>query len=222
MHSRKLLPLGATVLLAAAALIAWWAGAPSVPSAGALPTPATLPGEPAAPVVPAAQARSVPVAPPTPVADAPPPSEATRREPAVTVAGAGAGAGQGTAPGVSASGSTASTSAPAATQEPTVSKDDIRGAVREVLPGLRRCYAPVAARDASAHKVVVRFTLVGQGSSGFFKDADILEESTLDDPIFLSCFLQELSQARFRAPWGTGEVTITYPFTLAGNARDGG
>jgi hypothetical protein len=102
-----------------------------------------------------------------------------------------------------------------------MSKDDIRAAVREVLPGLRRCYEPVAGRDASEHKVVVRFTLVGQGSSGFFKDADILE-STLNDPLFLSCLLQELSQARFRAPWGTGEVTITYPFTLSGTPRDAG
>jgi hypothetical protein len=102
-----------------------------------------------------------------------------------------------------------------------MSKDDIRAAVREVLPGLRRCYEPVSRRDASEHKVVVRFTLVGQGSSGFFKDADILE-STLNDPLFLSCLLHELSQARFRAPWGTGEVTITYPFTLSGTPRDAG
>jgi hypothetical protein len=216
MHPRKLLPLGAVVLVIIAALLTWRTTTPSVPGEEAPPVPATLAGEPAAPVPAPARQRPAPTAEPAqPLPDASAPDTASR---GTSTPAPWLGADPSTPPGAS---TPAATPAPAS-GEATVSKDDIRAAVREVLPGLRRCYAPVAERDRATHKVVVRFTLVGQGSSGFFKDADILEDTTLDDPVFLSCLLQELSQARFRAPWGTGEVTITYPFTLAPSPRDGG
>ncbi|WP_223643658.1 AgmX/PglI C-terminal domain-containing protein [Corallococcus sp. EGB] len=108
-----------------------------------------------------------------------------------------------------------------AVEETTVRKEDIRTAIQDVRPGLQKCYAPVAERGVGDQRVVVRFTLVGQGTQGSFQDADIIE-STLNDPLFLSCLLTELSQARFRAPWGTGVVTITYPFVFQSLARDGG
>ncbi len=106
-------------------------------------------------------------------------------------------------------------------EEATVRKEDIRTAIRDLRPGLQKCFAPLAERGAGDQRVVVRFTLVGQGTQGSFQDADIIE-STLNDPLFLSCLLTELSQARFRAPWGTGVVTITYPFVFQSLARDGG
>ncbi|WP_186001779.1 AgmX/PglI C-terminal domain-containing protein [Corallococcus sp. Z5C101001] len=108
-----------------------------------------------------------------------------------------------------------------AAEEATVRKEDIRTAIQDVRPGLQKCYAPLAEHGAGDQRVVVRFTLVGQGTQGSFQDADIIE-STLNDPLFLSCLLTELSQARFRAPWGTGAVTITYPFVFQSLARDGG
>ncbi|RJS25191.1 hypothetical protein DRW03_08775 [Corallococcus sp. H22C18031201] len=108
-----------------------------------------------------------------------------------------------------------------AAEEATVRKEDIRTAIQDARPGLQKCYAPLAERGAGNQRVVVRFTLVGQGTLGSFQDADIIE-STLDDPMFLSCLLRELSQARFRTPWGTGAATITYPFVFQSSARDGG
>jgi hypothetical protein len=220
MNARKLLPLLASAALLVAALAWWLSGAPSVDATeNPAPAPVTTTTAVTASTAPPRPPPAVPVAAVSDTAMAEPTTAPAPHAPAPTTVAATRSTEQQAAARPSSERSTAT--API-TEEPQVSKDDIRTAVREVLPGLRRCYAPVAERDASPHKVVVRFTLVGQGSSGFFKDADIVE-STLNEPLFLSCFLQELSQARFRAPWGTGEVTITYPFTLAGAAgADGG
>lgn len=103
---------------------------------------------------------------------------------------------------------------------PEVRKEDIRAAIESVTPLIKQCFLDAAQRNAGNQKVVLKFTIVGQGTSGFFQDGEV-EESTIPDPWVQACFLEALTDARFPAPSGGGTVTVTYPFAFT-DTRDAG
>jgi hypothetical protein len=100
---------------------------------------------------------------------------------------------------------------PQAQGETTVDKEEIRQAVRTVVPLIRQCFQDVAERYPGTQSVTLKFTIEGQGLTGHFRDGEVVN-STIQDPFALACFLDSLLDVRFPPPRGGGRVTITYPF----------
>jgi hypothetical protein len=96
-------------------------------------------------------------------------------------------------------------------EPPPVDKEDIRRAIQTVVPLIRQCFEDVAERYPGAQTVKLKFTIEGQGLTGYFKDGEVVD-SSIQDPFALACFLDSLVDVRFPAPRGGGRVTITYPF----------
>ncbi|HYH99860.1 AgmX/PglI C-terminal domain-containing protein [Hyalangium sp.] len=92
-----------------------------------------------------------------------------------------------------------------------VDKEDVRRAIQTVVPLIRQCFLDVAERYPGPHTVKLKFTIEGQGLTGHFRDGEV-EDSSIQDPFALACFLDSLLDVRFPAPRGGGRVTITYPF----------
>jgi hypothetical protein len=120
-------------------------------------------------------------------------------------------------------GGSASESAPppAEGSEPPISKGELKAAVQSVKPLIQQCFLDVAQRYPGNHKVVLKFTIVGQGLTGHFKDGEVVD-STIPDPWLQACFLDSLTDARFPAPSGGGTVTVTYPFSFTSQPEDAG
>ncbi|MEW5849921.1 MAG: AgmX/PglI C-terminal domain-containing protein [Myxococcota bacterium] len=98
-------------------------------------------------------------------------------------------------------------------------KDDIKAAVRAVIPSMKHCYeSGQKMTPESQGKVSIAFTLVAADGGGFMRDAEI-KSSDLGNPIIDACLLQSLTEARFPVPEGEGEVRVTYPFVFRGTAE---
>jgi hypothetical protein len=95
--------------------------------------------------------------------------------------------------------------------ETTVDKEEIRLAIKTVVPLIRQCFLDVAERHPGPQTVTLKFTIEGQGLTGHFRDGEVVD-TTIQDPFALACFLDSLLDVRFPAPRGGGRVTITYPF----------
>ena len=102
-----------------------------------------------------------------------------------------------------------------------IDKEDIRDAIKGVEPLIKDCFLDAAERNPGDQKVVLRFTIVGQGTSGRFDEGEIVESSIVD-PWVQACFLESLTDAQFRPPHGKGKVTVTYPFKFVAHPKDGG
>lgn len=213
-----------TVLLAFTALCAllWWATRPVAPRSEGSDQPVDV-VRPPEPTPPAASADAVqrPVAsakPPAPSPaerqpPSPPPTNSLRAEPPPPLP---------EHERRPSPGNSASESAPSAGEsEPAVSKEEIKAAVVAVKPLIRQCFEDVAQRYPGNHKVVLKFTIVGQGLTGHFKDGEVVD-STIPDPWLQACFLDSLTDARFPAPSGGGTVTVTYPFAFIPDPEDAG
>lgn len=103
----------------------------------------------------------------------------------------------------------------------TVDKEQIREAIRSVTPLVRSCFEDAKDRYPAPQKVVLKFTITGQGISGHFTDGEV-QESTIVDPWVQSCFLEALTDARFPVPENKGTVTVTYPFRYESTPPDAG
>lgn len=103
---------------------------------------------------------------------------------------------------------------------PAVRREDLRAAIESVTPLIKQCFLDAAEKNAGDQRVVLKFTIVGQGTSGFFQDGEVAE-SSIPDPWVQACFLEALTDARFPAPSGGGTVTVTYPFAFT-DTRDAG
>lgn len=99
----------------------------------------------------------------------------------------------------------------------TVDKEAIRAAIKSVSPLVKQCFTDAADRYPPPQKVVLKFTITGQGISGHFTDGEVVE-STIVDPWVQSCFLESLVDARFPAPEGGEAITVTYPFAFGAAA----
>ena len=98
-----------------------------------------------------------------------------------------------------------------------IDKEAIKRAIESVKPLIRQCFEDAQERFPPPQKVVLSFTIVGQGISGHFDEGEI-KESTIVDPWVQSCFLDSLGDARFPVPEGGGTVSVTYPFSFAASA----
>ncbi|MFH1464306.1 MAG: AgmX/PglI C-terminal domain-containing protein [Pseudomonadota bacterium] len=110
--------------------------------------------------------------------------------------------------------------APTPAREPTVwpaSADGIHGAMREALPGIRRCYEQALAQDPSiAGKITVVFTVgttdtapgLGQVLSAGIQEATI-QQTTMD-----GCLLEAMEALQFDPPVD-GDMEVVYPFTFS-------
>ncbi|HVG60641.1 MAG TPA: AgmX/PglI C-terminal domain-containing protein, partial [Hyalangium sp.] len=105
-------------------------------------------------------------------------------------------------------------------EAPPVDKEDIRRAIQTVVPLIRQCFEDVAERHPGPQTVKLKFTIEGQGLTGYFKDGEVVD-SSIQDPFALACFLDSLVDVRFPAPRGGGRVTITYPFHFQPGADAG-
>jgi hypothetical protein len=100
------------------------------------------------------------------------------------------------------------------TPRANLSPDDIRDAVKAVMPSLQNCYESGLKMNAdSAGKATIKFTLVAADGGGFVQDAEI--ESGLGNPVTDACLLDQLAKANFPMPRGDGKVRVTYPFQFA-------
>ncbi|MGA9522038.1 MAG: AgmX/PglI C-terminal domain-containing protein [Myxococcaceae bacterium] len=92
-----------------------------------------------------------------------------------------------------------------------VPRQQIREAIASVRAQVRECYEKIMDRYPPPQKVVLKFTIRGKGISGHMDEGEILE-STIEDPLALSCFLEAVADARFPAPASEDVVTVSYPF----------
>jgi len=102
----------------------------------------------------------------------------------------------------------------------TLSEEDVRGALEGIKPLVRECFEDAAQRYPGPQRVVLKFTLEGQGLRGRILEGEVAE-STVTDPWLQACFLDALTDARFPPPHGTGTLTVRYPFRYEPSS-DGG
>jgi hypothetical protein len=109
----------------------------------------------------------------------------------------------------------------------TMSKEDIRAAMRATIPAIKACYARfLQDHPQVSGRINVRFTIVDKEGIGRVSDATV-EPLTRDagvpelaSPVAEACILKAIAEADFAAPVG-GPVVVTYPFLLAPKPPDG-
>ncbi len=113
-----------------------------------------------------------------------------------------------------ASASTA-TPAPELPADPTVAKEYIRAAVRELVPLLAECYEAGLERDPTlAGTLVVEFTIEGEPDVGGVIGASTVDpaKSTIADPQVRECIQETMFALEIDPPAGGGVTRVTYPF----------
>ena len=119
-------------------------------------------------------------------------------------------------------------SAPEATRAPSggdrgsMDKDQIRRAVRQVIPIVKECYAKLLEDQPEASgRLVVRFTITNAGGGvGRIKEASIVPKEAdgsapeLISPLTEQCVLNAIGNLSFPAPEGE-PVDVTYPFNFS-------
>lgn len=122
--------------------------------------------------------------------------------------------------------SAASASAPPrAPEEDERRRRYIRDAVREqYFPIARSCYQELLDRQPTASgKVVMSFSIVGDGEDGVVDRVDLGDDSTMDDPEFTLCMRESMYSTIFEPPPpGAEETTVTYPIALEPGPREDG
>ncbi len=97
-----------------------------------------------------------------------------------------------------------------------VDRFGIRGAVRDAVPELKRCYESwVKLNPTLGGKMTVKFKIVDDenGPGGVVKNA-ALQSSELEHPFLEGCVLNAMSDLEFERP-PDGEVDVTYPLRFS-------
>ncbi|HLT38258.1 MAG TPA: AgmX/PglI C-terminal domain-containing protein [Enhygromyxa sp.] len=101
---------------------------------------------------------------------------------------------------------------------PTLDPSYVREAVREQLvPVAVDCYNTVLTKqdEKAGGKLVLEFTIIGvEEVGGVVEEAEIAEESTLDNEFLRECLRESLMAVTFDPPPDGGRVTVTYPLTF--------
>lgn len=167
---------------------------------------------------------------PGPSAAAPGEPGAPRPQPAVPTRPTGVEAGTVQPAAVQAGGGTGSGSAPAAaagslaqeSQSPSnavANKEDIRAAIRALIPEVRRCYEQgLKQRAGLSGTVRVEFTLAQAPDGGAYAKQGEIGDTTLAAPFVEACILTALQSAHFQDLKGSGEVRVRYPFKFDAEA----
>jgi hypothetical protein len=121
---------------------------------------------------------------------------------------------------------TPSSRAPAPEQPPPptdadgpTESEEVSAAIQAAKPLVTECFRDSAGHYPGNQKVVLRFTLVNRGPTGYIKDV-IVVSSTIPDPWVQACFLDALEDARFPPTQG-GQVTVTRPFSFTPDSDTG-
>jgi hypothetical protein len=114
----------------------------------------------------------------------------------------------------SAMGSDAAPAPPNGRIEPQYIQERVRN---DFFPLARQCYATGLSQNPQlAGKVVFAFNIVGDAKTGGIVEAvDVLNESTLRDPMVIDCMRQSFLSTVFPPPAGGGEVTVLYPIIFS-------
>jgi hypothetical protein len=109
---------------------------------------------------------------------------------------------------------------PQAPREPTVwptSAEGIAGAMKEALPGIRRCYEQALAQDPTmAGTIAVTFTIGTTDTApglGQVLEAGI-QEATIQQTTMDGCLLEAMEALQFDPPVD-GETEVIYPFVFS-------
>jgi hypothetical protein len=108
-------------------------------------------------------------------------------------------------------------SAPITAPPQTLDKKYIQDRIREdFVPLAKECYEAALERDESlAGKMIIEFTIVGDGSVGGVVDsANLLEESTLAESELSLCMRESMMSMSFEPPESGGMTTVRYPFVF--------
>ena len=123
----------------------------------------------------------------------------------------GGGAGAGSAPGTGGT--------PAADSRATLSKEDIRAAIQELLPEIKDCYQQGLKGNPDLDGTVkVEFVLVNTPDGGSYAREGEINDSTLASPLVEACILSKIQKAKFKDIQGNGEVRVKYPFRMSSGA----
>jgi hypothetical protein len=105
----------------------------------------------------------------------------------------------------------------------TLSKDDIRTAVREVAPLLTECFEKALPHLTVRHgNIVSHLRFTGEPDVGTVVEAEGLdgEPGFIGDPEFAECWTQTLLSIELPPLEAGGEVKVTYPFELRAGDDD--
>lgn len=98
----------------------------------------------------------------------------------------------------------------------TANKDDIRAAIRDLVPQIKDCYEQgLKTNPDLGGKVVVSFVLARAPDGGSYAREGEVGDSTLSAPLVEACVLSKLQGAHFKELKGDGEVRVRYPFKFA-------
>jgi len=98
-------------------------------------------------------------------------------------------------------------------------KEDIRAAIRALIPEVRRCYEQGLKQRADLSGTVrVDFTLSRAPDGGAYAKEGEIGDTTLAAPFVEACILSALQTAHFQELKGSGEVRVRYPFKFDAEA----
>jgi len=98
-------------------------------------------------------------------------------------------------------------------------KEDIRAAIRALIPEVRRCYEQgLKQRPDLSGTVRVDFTLSRAPDGGAYAKEGEIGDTTLTAPFVEACILSALQTAHFQELKGSGEVRVRYPFKFDAEA----
>jgi len=122
--------------------------------------------------------------------------------------------GSGTASALSQSAVSGSTPSPAVGEEKKASlgREEIRAAVRAVLPKVKVCYESALEHDpALSGTVKVALEIEAVDGKGKVVSGEVPDSETRS-PFFEACVLETVANVEFPAPEGEGKLKVTYPF----------
>lgn len=95
-----------------------------------------------------------------------------------------------------------------------------RALQEQYVPVAKSCYEELLARQPRAQgKVVLAFSIVGDSDAdagGVVEEAELRDDSTMDDPEFVQCMRESLYSTVFEPPpRGASKTTIVYPIELS-------
>lgn len=125
------------------------------------------------------------------------------------------------APGAAAEPSADSVTPTLSEAEKARRSEYMRRALQEqYVPVAKSCYEELLARQPRAQgKVVLAFSIVGDSDAdagGVVAEAELRDDSTMDDPEFVQCMRESLYSTVFEPPpRGASKTTIVYPIELS-------
>jgi hypothetical protein len=215
-----LIVIAAASVLVAAAVAFWLLASPDQPSSSpsasvAQPESGGLSAGTAEAAPPENRAPAPPTLAPKLVAAAAASSSSPAPDGSLPQAEAGA---QEPRPGAGTNSSTADPSSKA-----MANKEDIRAAIKELLPQIRDCYEQGLKQNPSLDgKARVEFVLARAPDGGAYAREGEVNESTMNAPLVEACILSKLQTAHFRDLQGEGEVRVKYPFNFHSERERGG